>query len=605
MVLFHASSEIVSNVRKYQNMGVSSLHSNQHPAQLHAQHPAPPPSPQELLSSARLNRRTHLSLDEAPPEDPLLQICVTDNENSREEGEEPNEILGARRITVSPLASSEIVMSLFGESVGPCWGDFSCSYYGIRGRLYATSQAILFYTNLLGFERRICLLIRDVAELGLYRTTSIRIHMADLEIYIFKSFNDREKVLHLLNGLKILSDRAQQKLQNRTTQDGSELIVQSKPFHNSLHEMPGGNGDPLLNNNNNNNDTNNSDQSNITNANRRRAASDSVVRIQIDDNRQRLETIPSLSEEDMQSNAPEDSRQHVELSPHRGQSLDDIWDTIKTPNNPPLSQLVLDNMIIPCSVEDYFKTFLADDAQYSLDFFQREYVKDKNVEITGWDVGTEGAQVRTISFLHPIPNSMGIGPTAALTKSQQTLKKFDKIGCMALDSKSFVEGVPGADCFYVQDLWVFEPIPFKNQMDEKQPKSIKLSIHYDVVFKKRSLLRSIILRSVKKEKKEWIAEYMDMVLSVLAARAQEENGEQQQLEAKQPRLGSHPSSSLDDHVAQLLVGMDRTNRIIAWLLVLVILCVLFFSYQLWSMHQCMLDIRADLQAIVPAIQQHL
>jgi hypothetical protein len=104
-------------------------------------------------------------------------------------------------------ASSDVVQALFGDSVGPCWGDFFCTHSRIRGRLYATSQAILFYTNLLGFERRLCLLFRDVDAMELFKTTSVRITMMDYETYVFKSFNDREQVLNLLSGLKILADR--------------------------------------------------------------------------------------------------------------------------------------------------------------------------------------------------------------------------------------------------------------------------------------------------------------------------------------------------------------------------------------------------------------
>lgn len=41
----------------------------------------------------------------------------------------------------------------------------------------------------------------------LYRTTSVKITMLDSEVYVFRSFNDRVQVLHVLKGLKILADR--------------------------------------------------------------------------------------------------------------------------------------------------------------------------------------------------------------------------------------------------------------------------------------------------------------------------------------------------------------------------------------------------------------
>ena len=104
-------------------------------------------------------------------------------------------------------ASSSIVRALFGPAVGPCYGDFFCTHHRIRGRLYATGLAVLYSSNLLGFERRICLRFCEIVELELHRTTSIRITMFDSESYVFRSFNDRVQVLHLLKALKAVSDR--------------------------------------------------------------------------------------------------------------------------------------------------------------------------------------------------------------------------------------------------------------------------------------------------------------------------------------------------------------------------------------------------------------
>lgn len=107
--------------------------------------------------------------------------------------------------------STDIVKALFGASVGRCYGDFFCTFSRIRGRLYASSTSVLFYNNLLGFEKRICLPYTEIDAMELCRTTSIRISMLDGEEYIFRSFVDREKVLHVLKGLKIMEDRKQRR----------------------------------------------------------------------------------------------------------------------------------------------------------------------------------------------------------------------------------------------------------------------------------------------------------------------------------------------------------------------------------------------------------
>jgi len=104
-------------------------------------------------------------------------------------------------LSTSP-ATTEIVQSLFGPTVGPCWGDVSCQHNRVRGRLYASSSAVLFYSNLFGFEKKIRLDWPDVIIMELYRNTSILISLQDCQEFIFKGIEDRENVLGLLNELQ-------------------------------------------------------------------------------------------------------------------------------------------------------------------------------------------------------------------------------------------------------------------------------------------------------------------------------------------------------------------------------------------------------------------
>jgi len=109
--------------------------------------------------------------------------------------------------------ATQMVHALFGIEFGPCWGGFFCSHGRIRGRLYAVTDGILFYSNLLGFERRLCLQFANVTSIALHRTTSIRIEIADFESYIFRSFHEREQVLQLLVRLKRLVDKKRARLE--------------------------------------------------------------------------------------------------------------------------------------------------------------------------------------------------------------------------------------------------------------------------------------------------------------------------------------------------------------------------------------------------------
>jgi hypothetical protein len=96
---------------------------------------------------------------------------------------------------------SAVVLALFGPSVGPCVGDFATNYGRVNGRLYAATKAILFYSNLFGFERRLLLRFSDVEHIDAYRLTSIKISMVDCEDHVFRKFPNRDAVLEILKEL--------------------------------------------------------------------------------------------------------------------------------------------------------------------------------------------------------------------------------------------------------------------------------------------------------------------------------------------------------------------------------------------------------------------
>jgi hypothetical protein len=158
---------------------------------------------------------------------------------------------------------------LFGRAIGICYGSFSCSHSRIRGRLYVSSRALLFYSSLLGFETRISLDFHDVLEIELFRTTSISVRTFEGETYVFKSFEDRNAALHLLE--------THAQLTSLSTLDNSSIAssvtnapVLGKPRHRSASSFSSTNYEDSLHYN----------QDPLTSScpgNRRRCVSDSIV----------------------------------------------------------------------------------------------------------------------------------------------------------------------------------------------------------------------------------------------------------------------------------------------------------------------------------------
>lgn len=159
---------------------------------------------------------------------------------------------------------------------------------------------------------------------------------------------------------------------------------------------------------------------------------------------------------------------------------------------------------LACSLDNFFRTFLDNDAPYSLDHFQREYIRDCDVTITRWESGNEESHYRTITFSHPIRSIVGVGPSMAFTTRKQRLQRYDQYG-ICIENITRVEGFPSADAFFVQDCWLIEAI------SETQ---IQVSTRYDVRFTRRAILKSIIQNSIRKETKYWFNTYAKMIQTV-------------------------------------------------------------------------------------------
>lgn len=69
--------------------------------------------------------------------------------------------------------TTEMVRGLFGPNIAPIISTYKCSYQRVSGRLYIASNALCFYSNLFGFERKLLIRIVDITFAGLTRTTSI------------------------------------------------------------------------------------------------------------------------------------------------------------------------------------------------------------------------------------------------------------------------------------------------------------------------------------------------------------------------------------------------------------------------------------------------
>lgn len=146
--------------------------------------------------------------------------------------------------------------------------------------------------------------------------------------------------------------------------------------------------------------------------------------------------------------------------------------------------------------------FLSNEASFPISRYQTERIMDKNVSYSKWN-RREAADIyppifdRSISFIHPLNNS--VGPSQAKTNRQQSFQRFGTLGA-TLQNATFIQGVPGAECFRVEDRWVIESI------DDNEG-SVRISVYFQIVFSKRTIFKSIIQKNVKAETKKWFVGY--------------------------------------------------------------------------------------------------
>lgn len=164
---------------------------------------------------------------------------------------------------------------------------------------------------------------------------------------------------------------------------------------------------------------------------------------------------------------------------------------------------------MPCTLDEFFALFLADNAPHSIDKFQQNSIGDSELTISSWTEEPDGSHVRVINFRHPLPNGLGVGPPSALAERQQRFRRYGDYG-FCLEASTSVKGVIASDCFYVDDKWLVEPTGETN---------VTLTVKHQVRFTKRTMLKRIIQNTSNTEAHTWYEGYTKMLLSSMEIEA--------------------------------------------------------------------------------------
>jgi len=191
---------------------------------------------------------------------------------------------------------------------------------------------------------------------------------------------------------------------------------------------------------------------------------------------------------------------------------------------------------LPCTLDEFFALFLADNAPHSIDKYQRDMIGDSELTVTPWTAEPDGCHAREIKFRHPLPNGLGVGPPSALAERHQRFRRFGSYG-FCLEASTSVKGVIASDSFVVEDKWLVEPSGDTN---------VILTVKHQVRFAKRTMLKRVIQNTSNSEAQNWYAGYSKMLLASL-----EDKGS-----AKTPT-----KDELQKEQAETVVGQAQTSLV--------------------------------------------
>lgn len=404
------------------------------------------------------------------------------------------------------MYTTEFIKALFGEAVGIVVGDFSCSYQRQTGRLYVSTDAVFFYSNLFGFEKRIKIDYVNAMEIDLVRTTSVFIKTSEEE-FIFRSFDDRQSVLELIKTFH----------SKTSTSSSTEL---SADVPSAIH-------------------------------------SDEV----------KSDDLASLSDHDendtKQQEPPEDSRiQTPKASSIVPNSLDGtlLWEKMKK-HSKDWDSLMTEQKLPYNSVTDFFDTFLRDSSPRSMSYFQSKVMGNSNVLLEAWtkNAAPDGEQSTADSLSRAIEFEHTTRWAVAKVKRRQTYQTCGKHAI--IQNFTHLQGIPQADAFFVEDMWLLEA----------EANHVTLDVKCRIVWLKNTMLKSVIEKRTKSEAKEWFDKYIPFVC---------QQSDQPPIPAQQEKVTKESSQIIHvffsiANLARFIFGLCRESPAFAPLIVLAI-----YTYQL-------------------------
>ena len=395
------------------------------------------------------------------------------------------------------------VSHIFGSAIGAVVAQYACKYQGKRGALHLATRAACFHaTGFLGLElERVIIPLGAVAEVLELSGGGISVRDQKGGAYEFTGLGYRREVcLHVFLNLRERLSAGMASDGEETSGGGEEEEEEEEggqrahppppnpiqlisplsltPPESSESSEGGGDGD-----------------------------ASEYVRVKA--GRVDARSKECLVREICSGNITKDGWETAKTlglcdSPIAPEALRDSWLKFRDAKEPSFDTVIIDRQALPCTITEYFDTFVSDGAHHPIAAYQRK-IGDSEVETTPWRLSGDSvlALVREVTYIHPI-NAPMAPPTAAACK-EQTLRRWGD-HALCVTTRTIVKDVPVVDCFFVEDQLLLESTP---------EDGVRITGRFEIRFIKRTMLRSFIHSTTTGEFRKWFEGYQIMVEKVV------------------------------------------------------------------------------------------
>lgn len=139
---------------------------------------------------------------------------------------------------------------------------------------------------------------------------------------------------------------------------------------------------------------------------------------------------------------------------------------------------------------------------------------DEDLQGSPWILDNEDTRwyKRTIQYVHPI--KVPLAPSKARARKEQRYRRYGHHG-FCWETRTYTEGVPVSDCFFVIDRVLVEPTtgsPINTSVNTCSGSStVVLSAYFDVCFIKKSMFQGIVAKTTGGEFTNFLTALVDEI----------------------------------------------------------------------------------------------